>query len=144
MSSSSPSHSLVPVAVSTIKLVIPDIREEAESRRLIRRANLIDELVGQRTLWYKDCLFWRPWKWNLRLTSAEAEAIVDTPPDEMDELEDSRWYYTIWRDQGQCVDAFADRLEAAVKLSADGQVWLSLDDAKAVQSYLVDEEQELS
>lgn len=123
---SRPTTSLVAVAkqdtlraVVAMRAAVPGIIAKAREEVVLEAMR--EERVGR-------------WPFNRRLlTRAEAEHMVDTVTvNEMGFPHRYSW----WRARSRSVTEFADHLEVGANLTQDGNLWLNLDDAHAVSTWL--------
>ncbi len=123
---SSPTTSLVAVgkadalrAVKAMRDAIPGIIAKA------REATIVEAMAEE-----------RKWMFGLlgrNLTRAEAEHIVDTVT-----VGDMGFphRYSYWRSRASGIETFANHLDTAARLTQDDNLWLNLEDAHSLSTWL--------
>jgi hypothetical protein len=117
--------SLVPVAKQDALRAAEVMLKDVDKRRAAERTKTIHGVLDTRrvrTGWFKT----RP------ITPDEAERLVDQPHD----IFDDDWRLGLWRLEYEGNKTLAERLQAAVQLTCDGTIWLNLEEAAVVQSFL--------
>lgn len=126
--STCPVTSLAPLSAAKALQAAAAIHTDAKEQRAKKREKWIARILAEhrvKTGWFKR----RP------CTRAEAEALVDRS-----------YHTTSWDQPWECATAWqifqegnltlAKRLESAARHSADGTIWLSLDEFEVVASFL--------
>ncbi len=127
---STPSTSLVSISKETVLAAATAMLVAVEASRKAEREKTIAEVQTHRLL------EWRPWPlWFRRRKLTREEAIEKVDAQWIGEF-GGRNPHSWWRIRGWGTKQLAERLQAATRLSADGTVWLNLEDAEEVAQYV--------
>jgi hypothetical protein len=121
-----PNTSLVPISVDNALIAAKAMMAAYHSERLNEKNAALGRALDETVFTWK-------WPFRRRLTAEEAYDLVDRVPDN---LAFADWSFCGWMTAGTEYKRLSEKLQAAAAVSDTDQVWLDLDTAQIVSTFI--------